>query len=163
MEPSKQRLRELLEYEKKTGRFRNKVWRGNRSPKGKYNSRSANEKRYERIQIDDRRMSAHRAVWIWHYGTIPPDKQVDHIDRNRMNNRIENLRLVTAQQNRRNTSKYRTNTSGATGVDFMPGKQLWRARLSTTHLGWYKTFEEALAVRNYAVRQEVEYTRTHGQ
>lgn len=47
-------------------------------------------------------VSLHRDVWTYHNGTIPPHLMIDHIDRNRDNNQIENLRLVTPKENRAN-------------------------------------------------------------
>lgn len=44
----------------------------------------------------------HRAVWEYHHGKIPTDRVIDHINRDRSDNRIENLRLATFSQNRRN-------------------------------------------------------------
>lgn len=46
----------------------------------------------------------HREVWEYHNGEIPQDKMIDHIDRDRHNNQIENLRLVDAKGNRANIS-----------------------------------------------------------
>lgn len=46
----------------------------------------------------------HRAVWEYHNGEIPENKVIDHINRNRSDNRIENLRLATYKQNRKNVS-----------------------------------------------------------
>lgn len=58
----------------------------------------------------------HRIVYELFNGKIQPDQQVDHIDGNRANNLIENLRIVTPTGNNRNKSKMTNNTSGKTGV-----------------------------------------------
>lgn len=58
---------------------------------------------------------AHRLVWLWHFGEWPPN-QLDHINRMKSDNRIENLRLATAEQNMANRPKMRNNTTGYKGV-----------------------------------------------
>ena len=49
-----------------------------------------------------RQILTHRAVYAWHHGYIPPRMQIDHIDGDRYNNHIDNLRLATAAENRAN-------------------------------------------------------------
>ena len=51
------------------------------------------------VTIKRKRFYSHRVVWELNHGPIPEGLVIDHIDRNKRNNRIENLRLVTAQQN----------------------------------------------------------------
>lgn len=68
-----------------------------------------------------------RNVWKKFYGEFPPDGfEVDHINRNRSDNRKENLRLATRQENNCNRGTYRNNTSGYKGV--------WMERKTKT---WY--------------------------
>lgn len=62
-------------------------------------------KRYERISVDGKIQTLHRMIFLWHHGYLP--KTIDHIDGDRLNNKIENLREVTQQQNCLN-SKHRT-------------------------------------------------------
>lgn len=81
--------------------------------------------------------------------------EVDHINRNTLDNRIANLRFVTHQQNQCNQPEQCNNTSGATGVSFYPPRGKYRARIKIAqrdiHLGYFRTFEEAVMARNVGV------------
>ncbi len=59
---------------------------------------------YRSIRLDGKSWKAHRLIWIYHYGGVP--SMLDHIDRNRLNNDIRNLRLVEKRQNLRNSRGY---------------------------------------------------------
>ena len=78
--------------------------------------------------------------------------EVDHINLNRLDNRRANLRIVTHQQNQCNQPLQKNNTSGVSGVSFYPPRKKFRARIKASqhdiHLGYYKTFEEAVQARN---------------
>lgn len=80
---------------------------------------------------------------------------VDHIDRNRLNNSILNLREVTRAQDGANKSVPRDNRSGYTGVYFNSQRQKWMACISANlrsyHLGSFETKDEAIAARREAV------------
>ena len=58
----------------------------------------------------------HRIIWILFYDSIDNGMYIDHIDGNRKNNRVSNLRLVTRIENNRNTSAYKNNKTGVRGV-----------------------------------------------
>ena len=66
-------------------------------------------KRYERISVDEKIQALHRMIFLWHHGYLP--KTIDHIDGDRLNNRIENLREVTQQQNCLNSKHRATSRS----------------------------------------------------
>jgi hypothetical protein len=76
---------------------------------------------------------------------------VDHIDNNKLNNNISNLRFATIRENNQNASISKTNTSGYKGVDFHKQNNKWRASIyfdcKSKHLGYFDTIEEAVKVR----------------
>jgi hypothetical protein len=101
---------------------------------------------YIRIEVAGKGMSAHRVAWFLHYGYWPKD-QLDHINQDKRDNRIENLREATNGQNRANTRS--SSRHGLKGVAFKPWlkKRPWEARITSgkrvISLGCYATKEEA--------------------
>ena len=89
----------------------------------------------------------HRLVAIYFIANPMNKKCVDHIDHDRKNNRIFNLRYATNQENSRNSSIQKNNTSGYIGVTYNKQKQKYRARYSLNcklkHIGYYQTALEA--------------------
>ena len=108
---------------------------------------------------------AHRVAWAIHTGEWPSG-HVDHINGDRLDNRIVNLRIVTRQENQRNTRLPRSNTSGIIGVYWCKHKRKWRAAIGcdgrTVCLGRFNSKEEAIAARREA---EVSYGfhKNHGR
>ena len=101
---------------------------------------------YRYVHAKKKNMLVHRIVYALHYGLFP--EFVDHIDNNRQNNRIENLRACTRQQNQFNRRVAKNNTSGKTGVAKLGDK--WSAQIRCTtiiKLGVFDTYEEAVAAR----------------
>jgi hypothetical protein len=100
--PPLKALREVLAYDPDTGALtwrvttRGKVRAG--SPAG-----TLDWKGYIRVQVGPRKMAAHRVAWYLHHGTDPGPAQVDHINRDRSDNRASNLRLVDAKGNSANS------------------------------------------------------------
>ena len=73
---------------------------------------------YLRSSIDGKKYKLHRLAWLYVYGYFP-ENFIDHINRNRSDNRIENLREVSRQCNVRNCGNLKTNTSGIKGVGWL--------------------------------------------
>ena len=105
---------------------------------------------YVTVNIRRRHYKCHRLAWLYVYGTWPKH-DIDHINRNRSDNRICNLWDVTHQQNMCNAGTYNTNTSGRKGVYWDKRDSRWRARFllgdKYLSLGRFKTFDEAVAAR----------------
>lgn len=93
----------------------------------------------------------HRIIFEMFYGPIPMDYQIDHINGNRNDNRIENLRLATKFQNKWNTCRPKRNTSGFKGVSFHKSANKWRVEIrafgKAKYIGLFSTAEEAYAAR----------------
>lgn len=86
-----------------------------------------------------------------------PNIDVDHIDHNRLNNRRENIRLCTRQQNIFNISNRCDNSSGCKGVSWLKSSNKWRAVITisgeTKHLGVYTNLEDAIKARKKAEKK----------
>lgn len=93
-------LRELFDY--KDGNLIWKISRGNRARVGSIAGSYDNSTKYRQVRLNKKKFYIHRLIWIYHYGEIENIYQVDHKDRNRLNNNINNLRLLTEKQNKTN-------------------------------------------------------------
>lgn len=127
----------------------------NGTPAGRENSEG-----YRRIHIPSMGMvGVHRLIFLLHHGYLP--EFVDHIDGDPRNNRIENLRAATREENARNVKTPSTNTSGKKGVYFLKESGKWQVSIRVNdrlkYIGLFLTFDEAAAARDKA---EVEF---HGE
>jgi hypothetical protein len=102
---------------------------------------------YIGIYIQKKYHWAHRIIWTIFNGEIPEELFIDHIDGNRSNNLIENLRLCTTQENAYNRGKQSNNKSGYKGVSFHKQKQKWVAQIKlegkNKFLGFFVNPEDA--------------------
>lgn len=137
-------LKEILNYDPITGLF---TWR-------KRNGQIAGCIRahgYIKIKIFYRHYEASNLAWLYVYGKFP-NICIDHINNNPMDNRIENLREATLQQNQWNKGLQRNNTTGFKGVSIdtsVANGKRYRARAKTNGkekiIGYFYTPEEAHA------------------
>jgi len=109
-------------------------------------------------------LKSHRIAWFIATGVIP-EGDIDHVNRNRADNRIENLRVVSRSINNRNSSMQRNNKSGITGVYWDKSTEKWRANAQvdgrTRHVGYF-TCIHAAATAAKDVRAEHGFTDSHG-
>jgi hypothetical protein len=127
------RLRELLHYDPKTGRFTWLVQNASKSWPRVGTKHDA--KGYIRIGIDNRKYLAHRLAWLYMTGSWPKS-DVDHINRRPGDNRWRNLRVVTRAQNNLNSIR----SDGIRGVHWDKRIKRWVVRL---HIGTYASKSEA--------------------
>lgn len=111
---------------------------------------------YLYVKCKNQRFCAHRVAWALHYGEWPATP-LDHINMNRSDNRISNLRLASVTENNRNRVRQRNNTSGHKGVSLHKPTGKYVAKLTTNkvtkHLGTFSTLEEAGAAYQAAAKE----------
>lgn len=153
-------IRDLLDYDQLTGVFR---WKNPRSPRVHRGdvAGSLRADGYYKIQILGRECLAHRAAWLWFYGEWPRG-ELDHINRDPMDNRIANLREATRSQNMGNTRRSLNNSTGFKGVS--RDVYGFRARIKvgdkTVYLGCFATPEAAhQAYSDAATKHRNEFAR----
>lgn len=154
------RLTELLSYDAESGLFTRIVSRP--GPKGHAGAVAGcdNGQGYIRIYVDGAPFKAHRLAWFYVHG-VWPDCEIDHVNGNRADNRIANLRDVTRSQNKRNSCIYRNNRSGLKGASYSRRQRKWAAQIQVGHekigLGYFNSREEAHEAYCEAAR------RLHGE
>lgn len=142
---SQERIKELFEYNTDTGDLIWKVSRGTRK-KGSI-AGSINSEGYLCIGVDGEVYHAHRIIWIYVYGEPPEKPNIDHINREKTDNRISNLRAATCYENVVNRGLQKNNKSGCSGVRWIEKDKRWRVTIRGKAYGQFKTFEEAREVR----------------
>ena len=107
---------------------------------------------YCQICVKGKIYKTHRLIFLLHHGYLP--REIDHIDGNPLNNKIENLREATHTQNSMNHKLSKTNKSGFKGVSWCKKSNKWRATcraFGKKHsIGYFKAIEDAVkAVKNF--------------
>lgn len=107
---TQEELKTIFSYDSLTGVF---VWK--RTSRKGSKAGFLHDGRYWALSWKGKRYPAHRMAWVYMHGKIPKKMQIDHINGNKTDNRIENLRLATASQNRCNCPLRSNNKSGYKG------------------------------------------------
>jgi len=114
-----------------------------------------NDQGYRQISVSGKNYKAHRLIWLYVHGRWP--NEVDHIDHDQLNNRIENLREVTHRDNMLNLSIPKNNSSGVVGVSWNKSHKKWRAQIRVNgkmvYLGGFTLKEDAIKARKEAERK----------
>ena len=138
---TQERLHEMFEY--RDGSLYRKISLGRTKAGDKVGF--VNDKGYVAVNIDKQCIALHRIVWMMQHGEMPT--LIDHIDGNRQNNKIENLRLADRFQNAHNKQMHSNNTSGVKGVYWHQKAKKWKAQVYCHHkkhdLGLFENLEDA--------------------
>lgn len=120
---------------------------------------------YLSVSINKRLFLAHRLAWF-HFHGVWPEQDIDHINGDRSDNRMANLRSVSRSENLRNAAISSANTSGVRGVDWFKPIGKWRARIRAdgkeVTVGYFDAKEDAVAARKEAERR-YGYHPNHGR
>ena len=152
---SQQRLKELFDY-REDGNFIRRIRTSSRTNVGEV-AGSLDANGYVVTKVDGHNYKNHRLVWLFHHGYLP-ENDIDHKDRVKTHNWVENLREAGKQCNSRNTGNHKTNTSGVKGVHWNRQSEKWVASVKINrkkiHLGLHSDFTEAVAHRLAAEQAE---------
>ncbi len=149
----------MFSYDPATG---NLIWLPRVNNAGGFNVRFAGKPAgtlsatgYINVRIGRREHKAHRIIWEMLVGPI--QDEIDHIDRNRANNRLENLRPATRSENNMNRPVFKRHKVGSKGITYDAKKKLYRARVQVggkrIGLGRYKSLADAEAAYVKGVAQ----------
>ena len=148
----------ILDYNVNTGVFTNKITRSNRAKIGEVagNTDSANPSKYSDIWLEGKHYAAHRLAWFYCFKEWPTH-YLDHIDGNKSNNALDNLREATNNENKYNIKIRKDNSAGYKGVSLDRRCGRYRAYITFNKkqksLGYYNTAEEASEAYKKAAKE----------
>lgn len=150
-------LKRWVRYDPTTGRFIRVASCGTRNLVGQF-AGSITGTGYRLIGVGGSYYNEHRLVWLYVHGQFPAlGTEIDHINGDRSDNRIENLRVVTRRVNIANAAIRNDNACGVRGVYFEKQCRKWRARIKFNNkhidLGFFTSIEDAKRARQQAVAQ----------
>lgn len=143
----RQAAQQAISYNAETGVF---TWLDTAWHKRNRGVEAGSKKRngYIEIQFNGKMLKAHRLAWILVYGDLADDVEIDHIDGDRSNNRLSNLRAVGRSINQQNQRNARSDsTSGLLGVSWYSAGGKWKADIRVNgkkkHLGYFNCKDAA--------------------
>lgn len=153
IDPPTEAVKTSFEYNPETGQL---LWKKARSHRVGKEAGHIAPTGYRTISWRGRSWPAHRLAWIWVHGRRP-DGAIDHINGDRSDNRISNLRAVRNGDNNRNCAIGRDNTSGVMGVRWHRLRHKWhvqiRVNYRSIHVGYFDDMDQAVAARKAAERR----------
>lgn len=115
---------------------------------------------YLQTSIFDTKIRLHRLAWMYMFGDVPDNMQIDHINGNRADNRLCNLRVVSNKINSKNSKMAKNNKSGTTGVCYDKSKDSYIVTVGKKYIGRCKDIDDAIKLRQSSLDND--YTLRHG-
>lgn len=140
--PPKERLQELLIYDEKNGQL---IWKT-----GKHVGKAIGRDGYGHVTVDGVKRQIHRIMWKISTGDEPDE--IDHINKNKLDNRRCNLRSATKSQNQFNSRLRVDSSSGVKGVSFLKREKKWRVLITANKIRHAKMFKDFDTACEYATQ-----------
>ena len=126
-----------------------------------FNNKKNHNKGYCTVKFNGTNVFYHVIIWILSTGKdIPQGMEIDHINGNKIDNRIENLRIVTKRENQQNRKKHRAGR--LVGAIYRKGHNDWQSQIKINKnkitIGYYKTEQEAHEAYKIACKYIAKYT-----
>ncbi len=155
----------LFHYDPETGNLIRRITVGSRSREGDVAGHHLHHG-YRAVGINSVKYLVHRVVWLIIHGEFPP-KEIDHINGDKSDNRLTNLRAVSRHENNRNLKLSKRNTSGVIGVSYDKRRNKWIARIQSEactqkSLGEFQNKSDAIEARRLA-NIKYGYHANHGR
>lgn len=156
-------IKSLFDYDPLTGVVTHRTQKVKAKVGDRAGSSSKSESRY--LRIFGKKVLEHRIIWLYVYGELPQG-EIDHINHDRGDNRLVNLREVSHKTNMQNKPKYSNNHTGMSGVSIDKRCGKYRAYLNIggkpKGLGYFTKYEDAVAARMVALDTVEGYHANHG-
>lgn len=147
-ELTQETLKQILNYDSNSGCFTYKISPTNGIYVGDIAGCLHKSTGYRRIIIKQVQYRMHRLAWLYVYGKFP-EEYIDHINGDKSDNRICNLREATNQQNQLNRGKAKTNSTGFKCVSFSNNKLKYRVKFTFNKIRYnLGTFDYAKDANN---------------
>ena len=141
-------LKEVLDYNSNTGQFTWLIQPSSKVPL--FSEAGSINNGYRYITYNGSRYAAHRLAWAFTYGCLPVG-MLDHVDRDKDNNAILNLRESNPTENGLNRGLQSNNKSGHKNISYFKRTNKWKVEIKrhgkTKHIGYFKTLKEAIQAR----------------
>lgn len=152
---TQENVRNMFDYREDGNLIRKHSIGGNNNKAGRVigtKPKMTRNNRYSATTVDGKHWCVHKLIYLYHYGQVPD--QLDHINGDTSDNRIENLREANSSENMRNRRVFSNNKSGYKGVSWSKCHGKWYVYMNVNnarkHLGYYDDLEIAASLASEA-------------